>query len=269
MRAPSFRVLSCVSWALSVVFVALALALATALAPAARAQDAAPAANDFGSATMQPGQGALIGILYDFKQNQQREPQKPGRYADIIAEFLKDDWDESQLDKYFRVSRPLYATRIYISRMSAEEAPKAFGVEDVVKPRLWIVHYKGQVSPPEAGTYRFAGHADDILIVRMNGRIVLLSNLSGSKPPGITWKPAATGELTRGDWITLKAGEIVDMDVIVGEHPGGVFNAYLYLEKQGAPAGRPPIFKLAPGVPAKLDRPAGPDTSWSVWSAKQ
>lgn len=267
MRAPSFRVLSCVSWALSVVLVATALS--TALAPAARAQDAA-AANDFGSATMQPGQGALIGILYDFKQDQKRETLKPGRYADIIAEFLKDDWDESKLDKYFRVSRPLYATRIYISRMSAEEAPKAFGVEDVVKPRLWIVHYKGQVSPPEAGTYRFAGHADDILIVRLNGRIVLLSSLASSKPPGVAWRPTATSDnLTRGDWITLKAGEIADMDVIVGEHPGGVFNAYLYLEKQGAPAGRPPIFKLAPGAPAKLDRPAGPDTSWSVWSAKQ
>lgn len=237
------------------------------LASAARAQ---PTDNDFGSTTMQPGQAALIGILYDFKQNQQRETIKPDRYPNIIAEFLKDDWDESKLDKYFRVSRPLYATRIYIPRMSAEEAPKAFGVEDVVKPRLWIVHYKGQVSPPEAGTYRFAGHADDILIVRINGRIVLLSNLGSSKPPGVDWRASSLSDnLTHGDWITLKAGEITDMDVIVGEHPGGVFNAYLYLEKQGAPAGRPPIFKLAPGAPAKLDRPAGSDTSWSIWSAKQ
>jgi hypothetical protein len=40
--------------------------------------------------------------------------------------------------------------------MMAGVAPKAFGVEKTVEPNHWLIHYKGRVSPPENGRYRFA-----------------------------------------------------------------------------------------------------------------
>jgi hypothetical protein len=50
----------------------------------------------------------------------------------------------------------------------------------------------------------------------------------------------------------LKAGEVVDIDVLIGERRGGVFAAYLLIEKRGETYemlnGKPilPVFQLAP-----------------------
>ena len=246
----------------------LAIAVAGLLlaATATRAQDEA-----FGSAASE-GRAALIGILYDLKQTQQREPTKETErtYRAVITEFLQSNWDEGVLNRYFRVTRALYTTQILIPTMNADQAPKAFGVSDTVKPRMWVVHYKGQVAPPEDGIYRFSGDADDIIAVRVNGRTVLVAGRQDCLPPNSVWKASEADVRDRrpGDWISLKAGETVDFDVIIGERPGGQFRALLHVEKQGTPlTGRPPIFKLAPTPLRGGD--AGPDTSWSVWTAKQ
>jgi hypothetical protein len=241
-------------------------ALLAATAVRSPAQDEA-----FGSAATQ-GQAALIGILYDLKQTQQREPTKETErtYRTVITEFLQSNWDEDVLNRYFRVTRPVYTTQILIPTMNADQAPKAFGVSDTVKPRMWVVHYKGQVAPPEDGIYRFSGDADDIIAVRVNGRTVLVAGRQDCLPPNSVWKASEPDIRDRrpGDWISLKSGETVDFDVIIGERPGGQFRALLHIEKQGASStGRPPIFKLAPSSPRNNE--GGPDTSWSVWSAKQ
>lgn len=238
-------------------------------APVARAQDEL-----FGSSTKREGEAALIGILYDLKQTQLRERTKEtgSTYKAVIFEFMESGWDESVLNRYFRVTRPVYATQLAIQSMSANQAPKAFGVEDVVEPRMWVVHYKGQVAPPEDGLYRFSGYADDIMAVRVNGRVVLVTARPDCRPPASIWRPpTGYADFTHGDWIALKAGETVDFDVLVGERPGGSFSAVLHVAKQGVaiPGGRPPIFKLAAGTPNGPRVKAGADTSWSVWSAKQ
>lgn len=233
----------------------------------------APAQDEAFGTTANSGQAALIGILYDLKQTQQREPTKETErtYRNVITEFLQSNWDEGVLNRYFRVTRPVYTTQVFIPGMNADEAPKAFGVSDVVKPRMWVVHYKGQVAPPQAGVYRFSGDADDIIAVRINDRLVLVAGREDCLPPKSVWKPAepdAPGNRRPGDWISLKAGEAVDFDVIIGERPGGQFNARLFVEKQGESTdNRPPVFKLAPTP--ETGRGAGPDTSWSVWTAKQ
>jgi len=247
--------------------VALASGLSLAVASRGHAKDADSV---FGSSSKGEG-GALIGILYDLKQTQQRQPTKetPASYRGVITEFLKSGWDEEILNRYFRVTRPLYTTRIWIPMMNADEAPKAFGVADVVKPRMWVVHYKGQVAPPESGLYRFSGMADDIIAVRVNDRLVLVSGRPDCLPPASVWKspePKGRDGTTSGDWIALKAGETVDMDVIVGERPGGRFGAELSVEKQGEPTSgrKPPMFSLGAGPAAGTAAPA-----WSVWQAKQ
>jgi hypothetical protein len=61
------------------------------------------------------------------------------------------------------------------------------------------------------------------------------------------------GHLSLGDWVELKKDAPVDLDVLVGERPGGSFCAFLLYEKKGAiypeKGGKTiyPAFQLAPG----------------------
>lgn len=230
-----------------------------------RAQDDAA----FGRSTSREGEAGLIGILYDLKQNQKRERSKETEktYRDVFVEFLRSDWDEAVLNRYFRVTRPVYSTRIAIPSMNADQAPKAFGVADVVEPKLWMVHYKGQIAAPADGIYRFSGRADDVMAVRLNGRLILAAGRPDCLPPSTLWaskEPMGPRELRHGDWVSLRANEVVDFDVLIGERPGGQFHATLHVSKQGESyaADNPPVLSL--GAAAKPDTPA-----WAVWSARQ
>ncbi len=213
----------------------------------------------------------LLAIFYDFKQDGTGKPTgvRPEDYPRLVADFLEKGWDEAALDPYFRVTKALYATQIFIPLMGAGEAPKAFGVEKIVEPSRWIIHYKGQVSPPEDGVYRFLAYADDIIAVGVDGKTVCIGSRNTSRvktgwqPAGASVGSAAGGGLTPGDWIPLKAGEPIDLDVIVGERPGGGFCAFLLYEKQGETYPkddkgntRYPVFQLAaapvPDLPLNL-----------------
>jgi len=190
---------------------------------------------------------ALVGIFYDLKQTQERTPvPKIERlYSSIIDNFLNDGLHEHDLDTFFRAGLPLYATQIALPQMDAGLAPKAFGVEKIVKPRYWIVQYKGQIAPPETGTYRFVGNSDDVLAVAINGKVVLVANHPATHFPHLGWRPpkdqgpkfiaAVKSEVvTYGDWLDLQADQPVDIDIIVGERPGGVFHAWLFYQKKDA-----------------------------------
>lgn len=186
---------------------------------------------------------ALIGIFYDLKQTQRREPipNFAGNFTRALDEFLVSDFDEILLSRYFRATRPVYATQLSIPRMNAGVAPRVFGVERFVQPSYWIIHYKGQVAPPSDGTYRFVGNFDDVLIVAVNSRVVLNGSRPDTRLPRLNWqetdtvgpRSAANGLAARGDWIALRADEPVDIDIIIGERPGSSFYGVLLYEKQG------------------------------------
>lgn len=187
--------------------------------------------------------GTLIGILYDLKQTQRHEPvpDYAKNYAPALDAFLVSGLDESLLNRYFRAPLPLYTTQLVIPRMSAQAAPRAFGVENEVEPRYWLIHYKGQISPPEDGTYRFVGNFDDVLVIAINRRVVLDGCRPNTKLPLLGWtEPAdkgpevAANELARyGDWLDLKADQPVDIDILIGERPGGVFHGVILYEQKG------------------------------------
>lgn len=165
-------------------------------------------------------------------------------------------------------------------------APKAFEMEKVIKPAVWVVYYKGQVSPPEDGNYRFVAYADDVVVVAVNGKTVLVGGRPDATKNLKMWTPpeqgprigAANGNLLYGDWITLKKDEPVDLDVLVGERPGGSFCAFLLYEKQGeeypkTASGVPklPLFQLAPyktSVGNPKDEPPFSEAS-AVWKGYQ
>jgi hypothetical protein len=191
---------------------------------------------------------ALIGILYDTKQNQkmQRKKMGAGAYDELVNEFLASGWDERILNRYFRTTRALYTSQIYIPLSPAKKAPSAFGVQEVVRPSFWLVHYKGQVTPPTSGRWRFWGYGSEVCSVAVNGETVLASNwiedgkLHPIPIPDVDWKSSAPpgrrvhkGLLTAGSWMDLKAGEIVDLDILIGERAGGNFCATLLIEKEG------------------------------------
>jgi len=220
-------------------------------------------------------EAAFMGMLYDLKQTQDHKPTTvdPETYTTVLDEFLSQGWDESVLNRYYRVSKPLYTTQIFIPNMNADKAPEAFGAEKTVKPSRWVIQYKGQVSPPEPGTYRFWGIADDIMAVAVNGKTVLVGCRRDMHMTRTNWHAserdgahAGDGNLIPGDWFTLKADEIIDLDIIIGERPGGIFNAFVMLEKQGATyetdrRGHPilPIFQIAP-----YDTPKAPDAQFAT-----
>lgn len=214
----------------------------------------------FGQATQ--SEAALTGVLYDFKQTPDRQPTTvtQASYSELIQEFLLKDWDERVLNRYYRVTRPVFTTQIFIPRMSADRAPRAFGVEKLMEPSLWLIHYKAQVSAPSPGTWRFVGSADDMLAVAVNQKTVLVAPRYDIVMPKITWRSsepdgrhAANNPSRIGDWITLEAGQIIDLDIIIGERPGGSCNAFLFIEKKGGKYETDseghkilPVFQVAP-----------------------
>jgi hypothetical protein len=234
------------------------------------------------------GGGALTGKFYDLKQTKESKPSNLNQdkgYPDELRQFVSG-WNESILTKYFSSPNPLYTTQIFIPKVPAEQGPRAFNLN--VQPKMWVVHYKGSVIPPESGTYRFVGMADDVLVVRFNGRVVLdcgSTNPSGKGPSqfypmdGLQMK-ADMGwykGLGRGEAFQVNAGESYPMEVLMGEWPGGDFKAWLMLEKDGAQydkdsKGNPilPIFKLQasevakPAVEAPVFAKQGP-----VWKAEK
>lgn len=236
------------------------LSFLPALQPPGRADEV----TEYGSS--QQGAG-LIGIMYDCKQNQKSErmPMDNQIYDHLLNEFLSSNWDEDILNRYFRVTRALYTTQIFIPLSSADRAPQAFGVAKFVKPEHWMIHYKGQVAPPTTGLWRFWGYGSEICSVAVNGKTVLSSNwiedrrLHPIATPDLDWKssappgrPVHRGLLTAGTWMSLKKGAVVDLDVLIGERGGGSFCAVLLIEKEGdryeMQGGYPvfPIFQLAP-----------------------
>jgi len=217
---------------------------------------------DFGS-VKKTEDTALIGIFYDLKQDQQRKPtgMDSKKYMEVLDEFLREGWNEAVLNRYFRATRPLYTTQLYISARGAGAAPKAFNVEDVVSPKMWVAHYKGQVAAPSSGKWRFWGSGDDIMAVAVNGKTVLVSNFGRRTFPSLGWQsPEEPSQnfgggctLRAGDWVELEAGEVVDLDILFGELPGGLFSTFLLVEKQGEKYGQMdggeavyPVFQLAP-----------------------
>lgn len=203
----------------------------------------------------------LIGTLYDLKLTDKKEPVKmdDSIYFEALRNFC-GSWNQNRLEDFFRAPKKKFSTVFYIPTMTADGAPKAFGVEKIVAPKYWAIHYKGAIAAPETGKYRFWGYGDDVLLVRVRKREVLQANWGGRK----VTKWEADDEQNRkykvfsklketlavGDWISLKKGEEVPVEILLGECGGKEFSVVLMIEQQGVQYargsdGRPilPVFK--------------------------
>jgi hypothetical protein len=222
--------------------------------------------------------GALMGTFYDLKQNRSRQPTKmtPKEYAKVLTAFIKSGWNSSHFALFFKGPNPLYSTQIFIPDIDANKGPSAFGLQNEVQPSMWIVLYKGTVSPPESGIFHFVGHGDDILMVKFNNRFVLAANWDNPAFGTVdtSWKPQGTYDygwpppnrfmnfpFRRGNAMDIKAGSSYPIEILIGEQPGGRAHAVLLMEKEGVEykkdaKGNPilPIFRLAETKMPKLER---------------
>ena len=217
--------------------------------------------------TKEKAPNALVGTFYDLKQDRRRKPTglSPDDFHRVFREFVNEGWRESILSKYFRAPNRLYATQILIPNMSADEGPKAFDMQKEVEPSRWLVHYRGSVSPPTDGTFRFVGAGDDVMIVRFNGKVVLDrcwyqddAKWTANRNYDYGYTKIPNG-FARGEAITVRAGEWYEIEILVGEQPGGLVFFSLLMEEEGVEyqrdeRGNPilPVFRLADLPPMEL-----------------
>jgi hypothetical protein len=197
--------------------------------------------------------GGLIGTLYDLKQTSGRQPTAmvDGRtgiapYRAAVRDFLEAGWSPGKLSKFFKAPDTLISGQLFITGRSANDAPKAFEVEKLMKPSRWVVHYRCYVEVPSSLPFRFVGSGDDFLIVRWNRKIALddgyetyFSGKDGNyKDFGVKVaeqykvdrSPGGLHRLKAGPWIQVTKGTKVPVEVLIGETPGGVFDCYLAIE---------------------------------------
>jgi hypothetical protein len=212
--------------------------------------------------TEQTTGGDFVGHFYDFKRTRSgnTKPLDQDGFQEAVGRFVRSGFKESTISQYYKSPQKLYTTTFCIPPLKSSAAPLAFGEPDDTGGWTWIAHYKGQLIYPEPITFRFWGSADDILVVRVDGEVVL--NASYPNTEAIytpKWTPNDSqsrqyklGNTTAvvGDWITLEPGVPLDMEVVLGESPGGNFDAMLLVEEKGVEyergwQGRPilPIFK--------------------------
>ncbi|MBB5351252.1 hypothetical protein HNR46_001488 [Haloferula luteola] len=241
----------------------------------------------------------LAGTFYDLKQDPQGKPtdmrpqdfEKDGSfqieapvnhlYDEEMNRAVRRNLASDALAGFFAAPRQLRLTQLYIPRIEAAEAPKAFEIGDKVQGRRWGIIYRGSVVPPEDGKFRFVGFADDVLVVLANGREALDGSLK-SPLRGAERRHSFQQEFTpggwqtfEGRWLTVKKGVPIELAILTGERPGGHYSGYLLIEKDGAEyakdalgARKLPLFKMLPSeMPDRgpILPSLGQDTSWSIW----
>ena len=215
----------------------------------------------------------LLGTYYYFQQfrdgsSTSIKGNRNSRFTSLLQEFFREGWNPAVFSRYWRAPVKLYATQFFIPSTISSVAPDYFGDTRRVEAAHWLAHYKGKISHKEGGRFRFWGTADDYLYVRIKGKTVL----DGSHP---AWRPENYAEWDRyapnedqmypivnnsrfrwgvGSWFEIEPGETVEMEVLLGEHPGGTFRAMLAVQEEGVeypdrdpyPGPLLPIFKTAP-----------------------
>ena len=139
--------------------------------------------NPFGM--LEEPSSALAGTFYDLKKGKHGLQLNTSLYDyhRIVHEFAMGDWSEKQLESFYQAPRKLYLTHLYMPVARAERAPSAFGQTPAAQP-AWLVIYRGKVTAPKSGKFRFVGAGDDTLVVRFNGKIVFDHGYFNATDPG-------------------------------------------------------------------------------------
>lgn len=224
----------------------------------------------------------LQGYLYDLKQTADKKPTNmiPGNYHRKLAEFVAANWNPSVLGTFYKSPTALNTSSIFIPTLSAMDGPKAFHVDGEVQPNMYVIWYKTKAAPSQDGTFHFVGVADDILLVRVDGKTVLDGSLfpvdtklqaQEKKYETVNFRAScpADHDLRVGTPFHASAGQAIDIDVMIGEEPGGYSNYFLYIQReestyQNQSNSTPllPVFQLD----SNSIHPVGKPLSWPPFS---
>ena len=202
-------------------------------------------------------EGTLEGTLYDFKKDAKGKGLKSVKgsramvsYASGILKSFTGNFRRDALNrKFFKSETLLYGAYFIIPNTSAKVAPRAFKAEGVIDPSLICAVYTGTYRPTKSGRFRLFGRADDVLIVRINGKTVLDGSYSNSAYS--RWNQPASAKRAdeenpqsyfriplpgvSGNWFDLTAGRETQVEIVIAEVPGGKFGAYILIEEEGQP----------------------------------
>jgi hypothetical protein len=204
-------------------------------------------------------EGDLVGTMYDLKRDARGAPRVSRSYVEDVRTILGGRMKPQAFSGFHRLPRRLYLSHLFVPYGAATTGPAAFGVQDLMEPTQWVVHYTGELQPRTGGRFRFVGMFDDLLVVAINGRTVLEFLWTGDPSP---WAPSdfvdahpcfAGKPLVYGDWVALPDDQPTRIDILVGEHPGGRVGGVLLLQQEGVQYpveanGRPilPLFTMMP-----------------------
>ncbi|MDZ8120510.1 hypothetical protein [Pontiella agarivorans] len=205
----------------------------------------------------------LVGTFYTIMRDRTGRPitYSGDILKDLVHRFYKSGWKTSTLSRYYRSPKKLYGSMVVVPEMFSNVAPLSFGESDR-DSQYWIVHYKGQIVYPEDITFRFVCQADMTIGVKVDNEMVLGGWWKGTEEEymGDVWRSSSAdnrkwwmGNWTAvvGDWVTLKANEPQDIEILISD-AGGLCCLMLAIQEEGVdyetrPGGGPrlPAFKTA------------------------
>ena len=215
----------------------------------------------------------FIGTFYDFTRarNGRKHTMDPGKFITELRRFVKSGWNPSSLARYYRSSSKRYTAAFAFPPTLSSNAAEAFGEPPDDERTYYCValHYKGQLVHPEDIRFRFWGLGSEALVVRVDGKTVLNAAYPRNGAEFDTavltprWQTRSADSRKYwmgvnlsvvGDWITLKAGEPLEMEVLCADVIGTIFQSVLCVEVEGeeyersSDRGGPilPIFKTSP-----------------------
>ncbi len=185
----------------------------------------------------------FVGTIYDLKRDRQGRdiPMSDDKFRAELRKFVLSDWNPSKLVRYYRSPKKLYTTHFMLPPLPAPMAPDVYGVPEM-KSYHFMLHYKGQLVSQEPITFRFWGNGNAYMMVRVDGKEVLVACWPQHEAYFDWWQSSSADsrkyylgdqQATVGDWITLEGGRPVDMEVMFGEYRGGKMAAMLAVEVKG------------------------------------
>jgi len=163
-------------------------------------------------------------------------------FREILRKFVRSGWKNHVLGEYYRANKKLYTSHFMVPPIPSVIAPDVYGVPDL-ESYYFFIKYKGKLVYPKDIKFRFWGIGDAYLFIRVDGEEVFVHGWNNHVENYFDWwhgnDPKADKyylgnmRMEVGDWITLKAYEPVDMEVLFGEWKGGIMGAMILVEVEG------------------------------------
>lgn len=202
----------------------------------------------FGPLNLFGQKGSLEGIegtFRDFKMDRNKKPTgtdpSMANYVKILKPFERSGWGSSRWKNYESPTQ-LSAKFFFFPAIQDRMAGPAFDSKDS-QAGLWVAHYRGRCTASMPGKYRFVGWGDNVLAVKIGGKVVLdASDVQRSGGPFLS-KRQAVGSVSFpnkksttifvGEWVRFGASEVA-IEVLLGDQ-GGIFCAGLFIQPEGTP----------------------------------